>query len=818
MKQQYAGQQRLIPGTAADGSGADKTGRSLWGALCKISIIAFLALYLVMAMQATDATGEAASFELPLISLGNRMSFKITEEDYQAACELLPEHKAVFERQIQKLPTDAEGNKYPFYFGIYSPLCLLTLKILLFLRLKPVYALPLTNALFLALALWVVYRFAAISRKKRFFTILFLAVSPIIHCIEVESYEVVTCSFVIMAAVFWFSDRKNLAAFFLSIAGTMNQTIMAFGAMMIADYFWEIFLSGNKSPKMFLCSCLKKWKDILLYAACFVPCLIPVIISYVLFGAATPQIENAVPQGILGRAAAYVFDLNLGLLPYIPILAGLFVIMCLKGTVQGRHRLFFSLCGVTATIFAFSLHRHINCGMAGIARYNAWLLPVIIIAVIFSMDSVFQARAVKTTVKYLFGASIIWCGMMTASVTHVPYTDWTPLAKAVLNYAPQLYNPLPSTFHSRTDHLDGAYAIPEPVIYSVEDGSVRKVLVPPGMLEQCIQKLSIPESGREAFERQCAKVKSADRYYYLNFTAGANIRYCEQYEIGSEIHFDGTAQDAHKYFINGFSKTETDFAWTAETQAKLQLITTEEPDDDLILRINLRRLFMTPHRMVVLCGDTVLFDQEIAEGSESLTILIPQHFIQGRFLSVDFQFPDAVSPEKLGLSSDARELAFGITSFSLERASGSPVRNQYVIGNTVSFHEADRYFVEGLARAETEFIWTSGKAGKLHFLFADETNRDLMLQINLKRLYHAPQRLIVACEGMTLFDSIIAEAQPVRIPVPAACIHGNELELSLQFPDAVSPKSFGESEDARELAFAITSFSLDVPKENHENE
>ncbi len=63
----------------------------------------------------------------------------------------------------------------------------------------------------------------------------------------------------------------------------------------------------------------------------------------------------------------------------------------------------------------------------------------------------------------------------------------------------------------------------------------------------------------------------------------------------------------------------------------------------------------------------MLFDEEIGDCSQPICIRIPHGCVQERFLEIDFQFPDAVSPKALGQSEDTRELAFAITSFSLER-------------------------------------------------------------------------------------------------------------------------------------------------------
>lgn len=785
-----------------------------WRMLCKISIIAFLLAYLMVAMLSpTYLDGEGSSFELPMISLLNRMSFQVSEDDYKMALELFPEHASRYEYQFyQRMPKDAAGNRYPWYFGVYAPLCLPAFKVLLVFGLNPVYTLPITNALLLTLALWVVYHFGETNGKTKFFAILFLGLSPIIPYIRWESYEVAMFSFVVISMTFWLTGKRNRSAFFLSIAGSMNPTIMAFGMMMIADYFWDMFMASGKRPKYFFLNCVSSWKSIILYAVCFVPCLIPMVISYVSLGSIVAMSGYAEMGGVAGRFAAQIFDLNFGLFPYIPIALLLFIVISLKGIHQKKYHNFFTLLGVLATIFSYSIMFHINCGMSGISRYNAWLFPVIIMTVIFSIDGTFVSQRTKRVTWGLTALSFLWCISVVGITYGTDYIYWTPIAETVLDYAPQLYNPLPSTFNSRNTHIDGGYNITRPIIYNSKDGNVRKILVPPGMLEQSIELLWISSSDQEVFERQCAKVTDDNSYFYLNFPFGTSIKQCAKYTLGEMITFDGTSHDAHYYFTEGLSRTETDVAWTDGTEGTFRLQIDGEVEDDLVLQINLKRIYNVRQRMIVACGDEILFDEVWENASEPITVSIPANCVQERLLELSFQFPDAVSPKSKGESTDARDLAFCIVSFSLESERDYSTRMQYRLGSTVSFDgtekDAHLYFIQGVSRTETNFAWTAGIQGRLRLLIAEEVYNDLILQINLDRIFNAPQRMIVLCGDELLFDEIIGTAQSLLIPVPAECVREHMLELSLQFPNAISPKALGLSEDVRSLAFGISSFSV----------
>lgn len=455
-------------------AGATETS-ALWNKACICSLVFLLTAYLILAALLPAAPyGESSSNMVAAISLSNHMSFRITSADVEQFYKLFPSHAFVFASYYELLP-HTESGIYPWYVGVYAPLCIPLLKILILFHLDPLYAFPLTNALFFALALWVVYRFLDIGPKRKLMCIIFLGTSPIIRYINKQIYEVVLFSFVVIAMTFWLTERNKLAAFFLSIAGTMNITIMAFGMMMIADYFWGIFLRSGKRIRPFWNNCLSQWKDIALYAACFAPCLISVAISYRLFGgpaSAASSIQNSTDfSGSVGRFWAYLTDLNFGLLPYITFMLGLFVIICWIGSARGKHRLFFTFLGAAGTIFAYSLMSQINCGMTGIARYNSWLLPIIVMTVIFCFNKVFVSKVGKIIAAVLIICSAVLSITVTGVTAFFGHEGcFSPVAKWVLNTVPQLYNPLPSTFNARINHSDVGYEIKEPVIYISEGG------------------------------------------------------------------------------------------------------------------------------------------------------------------------------------------------------------------------------------------------------------------------------------------------------------------------------------------------------------
>lgn len=139
-----------------------------------------------------------------------------------------------------------------------------------------------------------------------------------------------------------------------------------------------------------------------------------------------------------------------------------------------------------------------------------------------------------------------------------------------------------------------------------------------------------------------------------------------RYSIGETVYFDGTAADAHKYFVSGISGTEIDFAWTDGNAAELCAFISEEVTDNLELTINLKHVFLPhPQKVVIVSNDLVLFDQMI-ESTAPIIVSIPKECITDQCIRLQMQFPNAVSTAEISDSADTRKLAIGIASFVIQ--------------------------------------------------------------------------------------------------------------------------------------------------------
>lgn len=141
-----------------------------------------------------------------------------------------------------------------------------------------------------------------------------------------------------------------------------------------------------------------------------------------------------------------------------------------------------------------------------------------------------------------------------------------------------------------------------------------------------------------------------------------------KYGLGDVVAFDGTKNDAHRYFVQGISGTETDFAWSDGQTAELMAYV-GETEGDLTLTLNLKMVYCAPQQIIVQSGDEVLINHSIISIKEPLVIKVPSSCIQNGIINLNFFFPNATSPAENGESADTRSLSIAIASFVIDEAS-----------------------------------------------------------------------------------------------------------------------------------------------------
>lgn len=489
-----------------------------------------LLLYMVKAtLTVPRPVGESDDYMFASVSFMRHLDFEITKEDYTEALKLFSEIqlKNVFADSYKnKLLINREGKRFPIYFGIYSILCIPMIILLEFLKLSASYAFAVTNLIFFIVSMVVVYKFLPGSKLTILLSIAILGFSPAFYYTTWPSCEVVMFSFVVMSLVFWFRNNYRLAALFISLAGTMNPTIMIFGIVILLNYFIDLFKQEKVSGKTNIFRMIyHNTKDIFILALCFSVVLIPFILSYKYFGIFNLSAELKSSEYLLGRLKAYFVDLNFGFLPYFPLLLIAYTAVFIAGIFRKNIKVILSFLGFIGTVLMYSYMSHINCGMLTIARYNFWTFPIFALTALIAGKQVYHKVSAKRILSISFAVSVIYTSAVLINIMEEKkaynwsYISFTPIAAAVLDNAPSLYNPLPSTFISRTVGVDGGYTYCGPVIYTNTSGFIRKILLTPSTSGSLFKIIS----GEDKIVTEIKKaVEKADQahteteFYYIN--------------------------------------------------------------------------------------------------------------------------------------------------------------------------------------------------------------------------------------------------------------------------------------------------------------
>jgi hypothetical protein len=450
--------------------------------------------------------GESDDYMIAAISMQNHLSSRITEQDIRQAQTDFPgvhadNIKKSWESEITDLPPGSaylpfllsprNNERYPAYFFTYSVAALPAKNLLKALNLKQSYAFGITNVLAYIFAFFFVYKYLAANRKTVFLTLLALAILPVQLYLLYPSAEIFIFSIMICAAVSYFNKKYILSVLFISVAGSLNPTAMFMAVCAGLSYIYETL----KTYKFNALSALKsEYRGIIKMALALTPFLFSLIYTYFILGTFVAQMAvlPASFKNLLPRFFAYLFDLNLGFFPYLPLFLILFFICLILSIYKKNIPTVLFTVGFFVTVLAYSMHGHINCGMAMIARYNAWLSPVLIIGVAAFLPTLFnplQGRVMYLllSISILSSSALYVLDLKSGSIGNSERIS--AQAKFVLNNFPALYNPYPYTFIARTAKIHGGYwtaeqdgtvykEVPIPFIY--EKASVRKILVPKG--------------------------------------------------------------------------------------------------------------------------------------------------------------------------------------------------------------------------------------------------------------------------------------------------------------------------------------------------
>ncbi|GAP12851.1 hypothetical protein LARV_00591 [Longilinea arvoryzae] len=445
----------------------------------RLILIAFsIGCILYISRQKPVLTGDAREYYLTAESFANHLSPDLRSEDIEAA-------RTSFERDFQEALSDQPfgyfpsntGELYSYHFWLYSFTTLPAQMLLRWTGADRLSAFAWTNVLFYLAALWSIAGFFRGSRAQKLTFLGLSAFNPAFFYLswthpEAWSFALVTISLVCFSRRNW-----TAATVFAALAATQNPPLIFLAGFFILIHLWEMRRNFR----------LRKAIGVCLAGA---PAVTPMLFYYLHFG--TPNLilrtGMADPRlASLTRLADLYLDLNMGMLPYIPVaLCTVFVLLII--TLQRRK--ISPALGLAPVLLAMSLAclqtANWNHGAAGLNRYAVWHLPLI-----FYLFSDWLPMR-RPTGRGLAAAAVLTQAVLLLAMGPVSYMNFSPLARWVVEQDPALYNPDPEVFAERSlgrelyckTCLKGY----QPYLFIDSQGNVRKILADESHLEHLAQE------------------------------------------------------------------------------------------------------------------------------------------------------------------------------------------------------------------------------------------------------------------------------------------------------------------------------------------
>lgn len=630
-----------------------------------------LALIVILSCM-PHPTGEWDDYSLVTASIINDQNVSISKDDVEFAKQFFPDLKGGYDNGyfLSGFKT-RNGDEMAWYFCTYSVACVPIAVLLSILNLNPSYCFYITNLITMILALYLCIKEYQGNIKNKLFLILLLSLNPIFFYMTWISAEVFIYALLIIAMLWWCEKRYKRSAIAISLAATLNPTILFVGIIMIIDFIFNTLKKYNiKTMKDVFISIMKEKSNIILYGSCYIISIIPFIYNYYETGyinltAATFTTHESKVM-IIKRFIAYVLDWNFGLLPYYNFFLILSFFLIIIAVLKKCWKFNLMLIAFYGTIFGYSIMIHINSGMSGIARYNAWSSVILIFAVITYMDTLLIQKVYKTIssiciIVTLLCSSLIILIYGPLEANNTSHIYMTPIASYVLDNFPNLYSPLHSTFNSRITHIDGGYSYTLPLVYKDDKGNIRKILIDP-LSTNKFKTMCYGETykDQEWLDHKLIKINKEE---YITVPLTYKLIMANKLNENQTITFSGNNRNCEDYVNKGISGNEGSFAWTSGKEMNLDfIINNYEPNSNYNLECNIFGVYNGKQSIVVYQNDHDIYNNILTNNTMFQIKLKPT---DTGYVRLVFKFDNAISPLALNKSSDDRVLALQFKNITL---------------------------------------------------------------------------------------------------------------------------------------------------------
>ena len=482
-----------------------------------IIIFSILLIFLMTFVISPNVYGDGREYMLMTESFQNHSSPNLTEYDIHTASEnynfefSLPIDNGKYQDGYFE---NKSGKYYSYHFWMYSLLVVPIKVILKTLNIDQLRCFQIFNSIIFLISIWYTYLKLKTSEINKMLIISLLIFNPIIYYLVWTHTEVFSFSFVCISLTAYVNRKYEKAIFMLSIAAMQNQPIIFLGGLYFIDYFINKYLSDRKiHVREYFIEGIKK-------GCCFIPFFIPIIFYYMNYGTISLIASNGYVKsnGILKKIHSLFFDINQGMFLFIPIIVIAYLFLIAKGVLEKNKNSILNIITIILIMIICSLQVNWNPGEAGIMRYNTWIIPIMIYFIIINKDVLLNIKYRDVFNKILFISSIFtFIVIVNTGIFKYKYSyiEFNPLSKVILNNYPSMYNPQEEIFAERAlgreDYTENDF----PIIYTDNNGNVKKVLMNNNSIDKLIGML---ECDSDLILEKVKKYKNSNKPYYINFT------------------------------------------------------------------------------------------------------------------------------------------------------------------------------------------------------------------------------------------------------------------------------------------------------------
>ncbi|MEI2395818.1 hypothetical protein [Paenibacillus phytohabitans] len=597
----------------------------------KFSFLVFfifsLILLTVSLVKPPVLTGDGKEYLSMSISFNNHFSFDLQLQDIQ-------EKNLVQQKNNISTPEELDhagffqalnGNWYSYHFWFYSLVNVPVYNILHILHLNELASFQITNSILLIFLMLKLIKSKLFKDFDKSLLILISIVGPVLFYLNWTHPELFSYTFLFLAVLYFLERNYKGSMLFISLASLQNPAISVIALSLLLYELFQMKFRIFNNKKIFI--------DFLVLGMISSINIIPYIFYYVYFGKFSLISSTGFSSLDLisfNKVWSLFFDLNFGLVIYVPVLLFLFLYACIK--LEKLALITFIILIMISLVNATQLNW--NSGMMYINRYAVWYIPLLILGLLPLVRNLSNKGKVILAISYLLTTGLV-TGYFLKQGDFGNYTKFGPVAKWVINNVPVLYNPNPEIFIERAEGQDGIKNISLPITVLNSKGDIRKIL-------------SAVKGDNAQYKNSAIKMAvQNDIFIEENYTGGEDI-----------FLTDSIAAFGKGWYPLEKANGSMNFRWI-NSQAVLFLWGIEE------LQISFDIMSFNKSRNVsIFVNDKLLFKGDIVPDKDTKVDFTTT--LKGYNIIKIISNGGSNRPSDFGDSPDNRDLSFNIKNFKVE--------------------------------------------------------------------------------------------------------------------------------------------------------